>query len=78
MTTRCVVAELGLLGEELRGAMYIAKRFQQRRCSHGKEKLTAAECILSLTGTLGWVSVGNHFQLANSLPTVAILLPLLV
>jgi len=53
VTTRWVVAELGSLGEELKGAMYIAKRFQQRRCSHGRESLPAAECILALTGTGG-------------------------
>ena len=52
VTTRCVIAELESLGEELRGAAFIAKRFQQRRCSHGKKKIPAADCILSLTGTV--------------------------
>ena len=52
VTTRCVIAELESLGEELRGATFIAKRFQQRRCSHGKKKIPAADCILSLTGTM--------------------------
>lgn len=49
VTTRCVVAELEAL--ELVGAAHVARRFQQRRCSHtAGGGVSATECILSLIG----------------------------
>ena len=49
MTTRCILNELKSLGDELKGAYYIANRFQQRRCGH-KKHLPAAQCINEFIG----------------------------
>lgn len=49
VTTRCVVTELIALGPQLSGAVFIAKRFQQRVCGHKKSK-PATDCIMSLIG----------------------------
>ena len=51
--TRCVMEELRRLGPDFSGALFIAKRFEMRRCSH-KEPVSAAECLASLVGTLPW------------------------
>ena len=53
MTTRCVICELQSLGKELSGAVYVAKRFKLRKCSHEERRRTATECILSLLGKSG-------------------------
>jgi rRNA-processing protein FCF1 len=45
-----VICELQSLGKELSGAVYVAKRFQLRRCNHEERRKTATECILSLLG----------------------------
>lgn len=50
VTTRCVISELKSLGKELSGAMFVAKRFQLRRCGHEGKKKSATECILALIG----------------------------
>ena len=50
MTTNCVISELASLGKELSGAVFIAKRFQLRRCGHGKKGVSATECVKSLVG----------------------------
>ena len=50
VTTRCVITELKLLGKELSGAMYVAKRFQLRKCNHERKRKSATECILALIG----------------------------
>lgn len=50
VTTRCVINELKSLGKELSGAVYVAKRFQLRKCSHEGKRKSATECILTLIG----------------------------
>lgn len=67
VTTRCVVAELVALGPQLSGAVFIAKRFQQRVCGHKKSK-PATDCIMSLIGEECDV-ISNAFQIA--VPPVA-------
>ena len=52
VTTRCVIGELQSLGKELSGAVYVAKRFQLRKCNHEGRRKAATECILSLLGTV--------------------------
>ena len=52
VTTKCVISELKSLGKELSGAMFVAKRFQLRKCSHGGKTTSATDCILSLIGQL--------------------------
>uniref|UniRef100_H2YJH8 rRNA-processing protein UTP23 homolog n=1 Tax=Ciona savignyi TaxID=51511 RepID=H2YJH8_CIOSA len=47
-TTRCVLAELDLLGDAMYGAKMIAQRFQLRACSHRATPVPAAECLKSL------------------------------
>jgi hypothetical protein len=43
--TRCVNCELQSLGKELSGAVYVAKRFQLRRCNHEERRRTEAILI---------------------------------
>ncbi len=50
VTTKCILQELQSLGSELKGAYYIANRFQQRSCGH-RTKLPAAQCIDGFIGT---------------------------
>ena len=52
MTTRCVIEEGKALGPQLGGAMSIAKRFKLRKCAHHKVAVPAAECIMSMIGTV--------------------------
>ena len=52
VTTKCVISELKSLGKELSGAMFVAKRFQLRKCSHSGKTTSATDCILSLIGQL--------------------------
>ncbi|XP_078482001.1 rRNA-processing protein UTP23 homolog [Ciona intestinalis] len=47
-TTRCVLAELELLGNEMHGAKMVAQRFQLRSCPHRNSPVPAAECLKSL------------------------------
>jgi len=47
-----VIEEGKALGPQLAGAVLIAKRFQLRKCAHHKEAIPAAECIMSMIGTI--------------------------
>ncbi|XP_074057432.1 rRNA-processing protein UTP23 homolog [Macrotis lagotis] len=60
-TTRCVLKELESLGKELYGAKLIAQRCQVRSCSHFKDAISGAECLLSM------IEDGNphHFFVAT-------------
>lgn len=60
-TTRCVLKELESLGKELYGAKLIAQRCQLRSCSHFKDAVSGAECLLSM------IEDGNphHFFVAT-------------
>ncbi|KAI8847411.1 Fcf1-domain-containing protein [Chytridium lagenaria] len=49
MTTFCVHEELKLLGEDFRGALINARRFEKRRCPHDSP-IPAADCISSIIG----------------------------
>eukprot|EP00128_Syssomonas_multiformis_P011760 Colp12_sorted_trinity150504_noHs@16202 len=50
MTTKCVLAELDLLGDQFLGAKLIAKRYEIRRCKHQESPVPATECIASIIG----------------------------
>lgn len=55
VTTSCILSELMSLGDRLKGAYYIAKRFQLRKCPHTSKKtdsaaVPAAECMQSMIG----------------------------
>lgn len=51
VNTKCVISELLSLGEQLKGALFVAKRFQQRKCAHpSTETKSATDCVLSLVG----------------------------
>ncbi|XP_043831474.1 rRNA-processing protein UTP23 homolog isoform X2 [Dromiciops gliroides] len=58
---RCVLKELESLGKELYGAKLIAQRCQVRSCSHFKDSVSGAECLLSM------IEDGNphHFFVAT-------------
>ena len=45
-----MITELKSFGKELSGAVYVAKRFQLRKCSHEGKRKSATECILALIG----------------------------
>ncbi|CAK8691300.1 rRNA-processing protein UTP23 homolog [Clavelina lepadiformis] len=49
-TTRCVLAELDLLGSEMYGAKIVAQRFQLRSCAHKDKPVPASQCLQSLIG----------------------------
>ena len=59
VTTKCIQAELLSLGEDLRGAFFVSKRFQLRKCGHDTPK-PAAECITSFIGVCVCVCVCVH------------------
>ena len=47
LVTRCVTEELRKLGDEFGGALFIARRFEMRRCGH-TTPVSASECLASL------------------------------
>lgn len=51
VTTKCILEEGKLLGQQLRGALLVCKQFKVRKCGH-KETATAQECIKSMIGGL--------------------------
>lgn len=50
MTTYCAIEETRSIGEDLIGAVLVAKRFQQRNCGHRQKRIPAADCFISLVG----------------------------
>ncbi|XP_010181439.1 PREDICTED: rRNA-processing protein UTP23 homolog, partial [Mesitornis unicolor] len=57
----CILKELESLGKALYGAKLIAQRFQVRNCSHHKDPVSGAACLLSM------IEEGNphHFFIAT-------------
>ena len=72
MTTACILSELSYLGVKLKGAYYIAKRLQERKCPHASRKgekamVSAAECIQSMVGEYGnWFVFPVHQVIQES------------
>ena len=62
VTTQCVVSELEGLGQQLSGAMYVAKRFQLRNCGHHRDTQPAADCVRSMTSELTLLVVYIHLE----------------
>ena len=50
LVTPCVLEELKSLGDNFRGALLIAKRFEVRSCGHRGRLKAAHECLSSLVG----------------------------
>lgn len=50
VTTKCVMDELGAMGDDFRGAKLVAKRCEIKKCGHHGMTLGADECIASFIG----------------------------
>ena len=50
VTTCCAIEETRSIGEDLIGALLVAKRFQQRNCGHKHKRIPAVDCFVSLVG----------------------------
>ncbi|XP_065910465.1 rRNA-processing protein UTP23 homolog [Dysidea avara] len=61
LTTRCAIEETRSIGDDLIGALLVAKRFQQRNCGHKHKCIPAADCFTSLIGN----DNSNHYFVAT-------------
>nr|CAB3267578.1 rRNA-processing protein UTP23 homolog [Phallusia mammillata] len=78
-TTKCVLAELSLLGSEMRGAKAIIQKFQTKPCSHDDSPTSAVKCLKSLIGDKNehgyFIATqdANLTKLARSIPGIPVL-----
>lgn len=49
-TTKCILAELEMLGDQFKHARMVAQKFQLRHCEHKGNPIAATDCIKSLLG----------------------------